>query len=70
MIMCHTVNADNNAVEKFQASSPDEYSFLKFCERLINFNLQNSQFFYTYYTYLGLVFHISVNIKTQQLINR
>jgi magnesium-transporting ATPase (P-type) len=32
--LCHTVNVDeNNPIEKFQASSPDEFSFLKFCEK-------------------------------------
>ena len=32
--MCHTVQIDNNAKEKYQASSPDEYSFVKFCMKI------------------------------------
>ena len=32
--MCHTVQIDNNANEKYQASSPDEYSFIQFCVKI------------------------------------
>ncbi len=31
MVLCHSVNVDLNG--DFQASSPDEYCFLKFCEK-------------------------------------
>jgi phospholipid-translocating ATPase len=34
LYLCHTVQIDNNAKEKYQASSPDEYSFIKFCIKL------------------------------------
>ena len=29
--LCHTVQVDESSKEKFQASSPDEFSFIKFC---------------------------------------
>lgn len=32
--LCHTVQVDVNAKEKYQASSPDEFSFIKFCETM------------------------------------
>lgn len=32
--MCHTVQIDETANEKYQASSPDEFSFIKFCCKL------------------------------------
>jgi phospholipid-translocating ATPase len=32
--LCHTVQVDNSAKEKYQASSPDEFSFIKYCIRL------------------------------------
>ena len=32
--MCHSIQIDNNAKEKYQASSPDEYSFIQFCVKL------------------------------------
>ena len=32
--LCHTVQIDNSAKEKYQASSPDEYSFIKYCIKL------------------------------------
>ena len=34
--VCHTVQIDpeKNATEKFQASSPDEFSFVKFLEKI------------------------------------
>jgi magnesium-transporting ATPase (P-type) len=32
MSLCHTVQVDEQTVEKFHASSPDELSFIKFCE--------------------------------------
>lgn len=35
LALCHTVQLDKNASEIFQASSPDEFSFVKFCERLV-----------------------------------
>lgn len=31
---CHTVQVDESAKEKYQASSPDEFSFIKFCTKL------------------------------------
>lgn len=31
--ICHTVQLDKNTKEKYQASSPDEFSFVKFCEK-------------------------------------
>ena len=33
---CHTVqlDLDPNTKEKYQASSPDEFSFIKFCEKI------------------------------------
>lgn len=34
MSLCHTVHVDEEAEEKYQASSPDEFSFVKFCARL------------------------------------
>ena len=33
MTLCHTVQTDNKSAERFQASSPDEFCFLKFCEK-------------------------------------
>ncbi|CAF0707238.1 unnamed protein product [Brachionus calyciflorus] len=32
--ICHTVHVDYSAAEKYQASSPDEFSFVKFCAKL------------------------------------
>ena len=32
--LCHTVQIDNAAKEKYQASSPDEFSFIKYCIKL------------------------------------
>ncbi|CAF0999134.1 unnamed protein product [Brachionus calyciflorus] len=32
--LCHTVHVDNSTAEKYQASSPDEFSFVKFCSKL------------------------------------
>ena len=34
LVLCHTVQIDKNAKEKYQASSPDEHSFIKFCIKL------------------------------------
>ncbi|CAF0782460.1 unnamed protein product [Brachionus calyciflorus] len=34
LCLCHTVQVDYKAKEKYQASSPDEYSFIIFCEKL------------------------------------
>ena len=33
--LCHTVQLDLTADVKFQASSPDEFSFVKFCEKYL-----------------------------------
>jgi hypothetical protein len=33
--LCHTVQLDLSALVKFQASSPDEFSFVKFCEKYV-----------------------------------
>jgi len=33
LAICHTVQLDLTADVKFQASSPDEFSFVKFCEK-------------------------------------
>jgi phospholipid-translocating ATPase len=32
--LCHTVKVDNSLTEKYQASSPDEFSFVKFCSSI------------------------------------
>ena len=32
--VCHTVQIDNQAKERYQASSPDEFSFIKYCIKL------------------------------------
>ena len=32
--LCHTVQIDNQAKERYQASSPDEFSFIKYCIKL------------------------------------
>lgn len=32
--LCHTVQVDETAEEKYQASSPDEFSLIKFCARV------------------------------------
>lgn len=32
--LCHTVHVDDSSPEKFQASSPDEFSFIKFCSEI------------------------------------
>lgn len=42
--LCHTVQLDRNSDMKFQASSPDEYSFVRFCERF-NSKLTSNQKF-------------------------
>ena len=34
MTLCHTVHVEEENEEKYQASSPDEFSFVKFCARL------------------------------------
>ena len=34
LFLCHTVQIDNQAKERYQASSPDEFSFIKFCAKL------------------------------------
>ena len=36
LTLCHTVqlDLDSNAKEKYAASSPDEFSFIKFCEKI------------------------------------
>ncbi len=49
LTLCHTVqlDLDSNAKEKYQASSPDEFSFIKFCEKIqITFDgdIRDSQF--------------------------
>ena len=31
--VCHTVQVNENSKEKFQASSPDEFCFVEFCDR-------------------------------------
>jgi phospholipid-translocating ATPase len=33
LTLCHSVQIDNTAQDKYQASSPDEYSFIKFCSK-------------------------------------
>ncbi len=37
--LCHTVEVDMKAAEKYQASSPDEFCFVKFCEKFAIFLL-------------------------------
>lgn len=32
--LCHTVHVDDSSPEKYQASSPDEFSFIKFCSEV------------------------------------
>jgi phospholipid-translocating ATPase len=32
--LCHTVQVDDSLAEKYQASSPDEFSFVSFCRKL------------------------------------
>lgn len=34
MSLCHTVQVDQNMTEIYQASSPDEFSFVKFCAKI------------------------------------
>ena len=34
LCLCHTVQIDNQAKERYQASSPDEFSFVKYCIKL------------------------------------
>ena len=34
MSLCHTVQVDRSKTEMYQASSPDEFSFVKFCARV------------------------------------
>jgi phospholipid-translocating ATPase len=34
LTICHTVQVDNNFKEKFQATSPDEFCLIKFCEKI------------------------------------
>lgn len=35
LTLCHSVKIDERAVKRYQASSPDEYSFLMFCEKYL-----------------------------------
>ena len=35
LCLCHTVILDVSAKEQYQASSPDEFSFVKFCEQYV-----------------------------------
>ena len=40
LALCHSVQLDKRAKTRYQASSPDEYSFVMFCEKyLLNFNV-------------------------------
>lgn len=34
LTLCHTVQVDNRVEERYQASSPDEFCFIKFCEKI------------------------------------
>lgn len=34
LALCHTVQIDENAKERYQASSPDEFSFIQYCLKL------------------------------------
>jgi hypothetical protein len=53
--LCHTVQLDLTADVKFQASSPDEFSFVKFCEKYLYIILQ-IQFLFALYFQINIFF--------------
>lgn len=65
--ICHTIHVEADADEKYQASSPDEFSFVKFCAKIgIDFD---GDFKDEYSSYQVRVIKYKNKIYKYQLLN-